>query len=623
MRIPSVESDHNSKTQALFDKRVSQLLGKVANLPILLQKITLTKDAPVVLNTAPKSAISQLQLPLNSAPLLQPLLTGKAKLLLTLSNDRVIINIESAKNSAVELAFKQAQVVDRDILRLTKPVFSQSQIQQLAKQSTAEGQQVKLGTSHIQRSATSNSLAQPNASDQLLNTVKDLLKTRQLNTPNIGQSLNRLFASEQNLIKTITEPVTNKNFPQLNQLSKSDLVELLQKSTSLLSQNSAASKLIKINQLVTQLKQQLAFSKSNPQLSVAQRIKQSGNFMESQLSNSRPNSVKSEQTHQLQNQLVTPNKKIKVSQNIASKESREAALKSRAQTTSGDLNLSLQQKTKNNALDGKGSVLQFDIKFTMSQLKSLVGELQLLLSNKDSKPINTVRLIQQLIQTPELSRQISQLVSQSTQQTNTVQGSEQSAPPPASVFNSKLLQELILNPANLQILRRIVLDKQQEGLQVNQQRQLLTEMLSDVTNTLAKIETNQLLSLRHEISHLQQFLTEIPIYRFGQVDTFELLLAQESAPVEKSGVKSWTITIRFDLEPLGPMFARVSLKNQRISTRFFTQNESTSALLNEHLDYLKQSFHAVGIKIDELEGSQGIVPEELVRNPEHSVDLKV
>lgn len=623
MRIPSVESDQSGKTQTLFDRRVVQLLEKVANLPILLQKITLNSGAPIALNADPKSAISQLQLPLNSAPLLQPLLNGQASFSLTQSNDRIIINIESAKAATIELAFKQAQLVERDILRLSKPVFSQSQIQYLAKQSTASGQQVKVDSPNAQQSTTSHTSSQSNASNQLLNTVKDLLKTRQLNTPNIGQSLNRLLTSEQSLIKTMTEPTTNNNFPQLNQLSKSDFFELLQKSSSLLSQNSPASKLIKINQLVTQLKQQLTFSKNNPQLSIAQRIKQSGNFMESQLSNSRPNIVKNELTFQTQSQLTTPDKKSKVNQNNVNKGSREAALKSQAQITSGDFNLSSKQKTKNNPLDGKSTGIQFDIKLTMSQLKSLVSELQTLLSNKDSKPINTIRLIQQLIQTPELSKQISQLISHPTSQSNTTQTNEQGTPPPTSFFNSKLLQQLILNPANLQMFRGLVPDKQQEGLLINQQRQFLTEMMSDVNNTLIKIETNQLLSLRQEISHLQQFLTEIPIYRFGQVDAFELLLTQESAPIEKSGVKSWTITIRFDLEPLGPMFARVSLKNQRISTRFFTQSESTSALLNEHLDYLKQSFLAVGIKVDELEGSQGIVPEELVRNPEHSVDLKV
>jgi len=140
---------------------------------------------------------------------------------------------------------------------------------------------------------------------------------------------------------------------------------------------------------------------------------------------------------------------------------------------------------------------------------------------------------------------------------------------------------------------------------------------------ISKIETNQLLSLRSVTPLLQQFLFDLPIYHNKQIESFELLFTSKQEGKENNTGKKWTVTIKFDLAPLGPMFARVSLINERISTHFFAKEAETATLLSENLNHLKDSLFLAGLDVDEICGQQGIVPEELLSNDEHSVDVRV
>ena len=77
---------------------------------------------------------------------------------------------------------------------------------------------------------------------------------------------------------------------------------------------------------------------------------------------------------------------------------------------------------------------------------------------------------------------------------------------------------------------------------------------------------------------------------------------------------------RFDLPPLGPMFAQVELKDERLSTNIFAESEQTSKLLNEHLHVLKKSLFSAGVDVDEITGNQGHVPTRLKDNNELGID---
>ena len=146
------------------------------------------------------------------------------------------------------------------------------------------------------------------------------------------------------------------------------------------------------------------------------------------------------------------------------------------------------------------------------------------------------------------------------------------------------------------------------------------ELLGQVKAFVAQIESNQLLSLRNDQPNLVQFLVDLPFAHHSKIDSFELLFESSQSEETSKNRKHWKVVVRFDLPPLGPMFAQVELKDERLSTNIFAESEQTSKLLNEHLHVLKKSLFSAGVDVDEITGNQGHVPTRLKDNNELGID---
>jgi len=149
----------------------------------------------------------------------------------------------------------------------------------------------------------------------------------------------------------------------------------------------------------------------------------------------------------------------------------------------------------------------------------------------------------------------------------------------------------------------------------------INELVFEVRNSLAQIESNQLLSLRTEQPNLHQFLVDLPFSNGSEIDSFELLFEHSKENERQKAIKQWKVVVRFDLAPLGPMFAQVELKDERISTHIFAESQQTAKLINENIHVLKKSLFDAGVNTDTIKSSQGNIPDKLVQNSEHSVDF--
>ena len=96
----------------------------------------------------------------------------------------------------------------------------------------------------------------------------------------------------------------------------------------------------------------------------------------------------------------------------------------------------------------------------------------------------------------------------------------------------------------------------------------------------------------------------------------------QSPKLDKSKQKIWTVTIRFDLDGLGPMLAQVSLKGDRISTHVFAEEVATAQLLRDNIQHLTKSLTSAGVNVEKVEACQGLVPTELLSNTENVIDLQ-
>lgn len=119
----------------------------------------------------------------------------------------------------------------------------------------------------------------------------------------------------------------------------------------------------------------------------------------------------------------------------------------------------------------------------------------------------------------------------------------------------------------------------------------LFEYIQPIEAALAKVLINQTASLKVDLTMPFFWLTDIPVKTSNGYDVFEIHIQEEGRGAQEQSGKSktWTVSIRFDLEHLGPVKAIVQLVQERIQVRFIAQRESTVALLQQHLPELEQN----------------------------------
>ena len=92
---------------------------------------------------------------------------------------------------------------------------------------------------------------------------------------------------------------------------------------------------------------------------------------------------------------------------------------------------------------------------------------------------------------------------------------------------------------------------------------------------------------------------------------------------KRNKTKIWKVTVRFDLPPLGAMFARLTFKDNQLTTDIFAKEKNTANLVNAHLDKLNESLFSAGINVASLSGQQGLIPESLEPQETDGINLRV
>jgi flagellar hook-length control protein FliK len=141
---------------------------------------------------------------------------------------------------------------------------------------------------------------------------------------------------------------------------------------------------------------------------------------------------------------------------------------------------------------------------------------------------------------------------------------------------------------------------------------LLNLLLRQAEGGLARIQLNQLNSLPQEDSGnklVWQF--ELPLRHADEFDSFKLRIEREDSHNELAQHR-WRITINFDLDPLGPIQAQISLQGEEVSTLFMTELKESAELIDQHLPVLNQAFSQAGLKVGHLAAQKtgGLATEE-------------
>lgn len=656
MKITSNDIGSNNSTQQAVDSKVIELLAKLASKPLLIDKLLLSKDNGLQMTVNSPEGRLQLRMPLQLAQQIQPAadpsnknnpsvelsLNNKSQVLLKLvslvvSKNSVVSSTRAAQSPVLsQVVFGQARLVNPELLKLDSAILPATNNQTSTNKAITASPLLKSNQTFDNRTINKSVNLEANLRSSNLKGLHTLAS--QHNSPTLQGKLSLVSVSQAkpnsfSSIKFTPAAISNqsidpnkiiKNFLRQTFPSKGGLANTIQTlqyqikelrqivsnslagATSNISKSSVpiANQIISQSNSIAELMNQLTRATSRPQLSnaksIMERLSNSGNLFENKLASFSQSSTDASFTKD-------PLAKLKSSSTAS-----PLLMNAKANTSSSEsaqlLSGKVKAKTLNNP-SNQNNLGANDIKLLLVQLKAqvekLISQINSLQPRTLTEPASQTAPQSANNQTAVLTEQIRRELENSP---NTLLRKENTAG--FGVANQGKRTAASLSNLLLTV-----------G-QSNQLTKALSEIVIEVRAALSQIEKNQLLSLRAEQPNIHQFLVDLPFSNNKQIDSFELLFEHQNENLTKS-VKQWKVVVRFDLDPLGPMFAQVQLKDNRISTNIFAESQPTAKLINEHLHVLQKSLADAGLDIDQVAGSQGKIPESLVKNTEHSVDIRV
>ncbi len=129
---------------------------------------------------------------------------------------------------------------------------------------------------------------------------------------------------------------------------------------------------------------------------------------------------------------------------------------------------------------------------------------------------------------------------------------------------------------------------------------LLNLLLRQTEGGLARIQLNQLNSLPPEDGGKTVWQFELPLRHTDGFDSFKVRIEREGGNGIPALHHPWRITINFDLDPLGPVQAQISLQCEEVSTLFMAERKESAELIDQHLPILDLAFYQAGLKVGHL-----------------------
>jgi len=632
----------NSAQSSSLDAKIAQLINNLANKPLLIEKIALNQAQGILLKLVNNDIKLALQLPLAVTKSIEASLSNTTGILLSLTAKNqvkleLIPNSTNQKSIAATtletlktVIFQKALLQGNQLLKLDLPKQSQnsgsppisrktSSVQSQpvvaninnsntssAKPSTDNGQLVE-NANNVTNKGKINQTSDEATSKSLIGNAKSV-KTGILNrilginnpvsTNNPTDSIKAKNASTSNIsvtdaVKTLLNRQPVESSPLSSQLTK--LLSAAKSLESIISPSATSSKLFEnVKRLTTILQKPNQQSAAN----IRQRVENSGNMLErkigAQLKLLNPDNVA----------LNSKSSKVElanISQNMATiKTSTTPSLRisdNKIAHPNGAIEKNA-ESIKINSDSAKAVASSDDLKLLLMKIRANLESIVRSSAKPSTKPTElskpnasvaseTARIQQPSTEAAQLIKQLQAGESDNKSTLTT----------PTSKNDLLLLKSLVFKQGN--------------------------QLLTDVRNLISQIENNQLLSLRNEQANLHQFLVDLPFANGSKIESFELLFGRSNSQDLTKSKRHWKVVIRFDLEPLGPMFARVEMENERISTHLFSESSETAKLINDHLHILKQSLHEAGVDIDDLSGGQGNIPDKLLINHDRTIDTHV
>ena len=139
------------------------------------------------------------------------------------------------------------------------------------------------------------------------------------------------------------------------------------------------------------------------------------------------------------------------------------------------------------------------------------------------------------------------------------------------------------------------------------------ELLKQVEGALARTQMHQLATLAEQDNGRLLLAFELPVKHEGHTDVIQMHIERDGRRGEGETEPPTTVTLGFDVEPLGPIYARVTLLKENVSVSLWAERPATAQLFGSHLGDLRERLEKNGLIAEHLVAHVGQPPQRYVK----------
>jgi Flagellar hook-length control protein FliK len=138
---------------------------------------------------------------------------------------------------------------------------------------------------------------------------------------------------------------------------------------------------------------------------------------------------------------------------------------------------------------------------------------------------------------------------------------------------------------------------------------------------IARIVLDQLASLPQGDGKQNVWQIEVPFTDGQHTDSAKLKIIRESKTNQASGQANWSVVLELNPPGLGTLYSKISLVDDRIDTKFWSDQQTLTALVREKLEFLSARYTQAGLAVGQLDALDGTAVNATSSGPSSLANL--
>lgn len=130
-------------------------------------------------------------------------------------------------------------------------------------------------------------------------------------------------------------------------------------------------------------------------------------------------------------------------------------------------------------------------------------------------------------------------------------------------------------------------------------------LLTKTEGAVARIVLDQLASLPQNDGKQSVWQIEIPFTDGHHTDAVKLKISREGKARQSGDQPNWSVVLELNPPGLGTLHSRISLVGEVIDTYFWSDRQTTAALVRDHLELLFARYAQAGLTVGQLNALEG------------------